>query len=211
MTMIEIVENPKKKKRRTKKVRRKTVGKSKRRNPVVATLSNPRRKKRRVVKSRGGYSRRRNPIGALGGLINLPMAGSIAAGFMAARIAPNMVQKVWAGVPTIGPVSYVVRVGATLGLAYAVKTFLKQRDLALGIATGGLAYVFYDLANTYLLPKIGLAGVGYDDAYLTMSEIDRIDAIGPDPEGGIAGYLTAGMAGYNETANTGFTDEALAA
>ena len=208
MTMIEIVENPKKKKRRSVKRRRKTTKRAKRRNPVVATLSNPRRRKRRVVQKRRRYSRRRNPIGALGGLINLPMAGSIAAGFMVARIAPNMVQKVWAGAPTTGPISYVVRAGATIGVAYVVKTYLKQRELALGIATGGLAYVLYDLANEYLLPKIGLAGIGYNDAYMTMSELDDIEARGADP--GVSGYIDTGVAGY-ESSHVGLLDEALAA
>jgi len=144
-------------------------------------------------------------VSALGGLVNLPMAGSVAAGFLTARIAPNLVQKVWPGAPVVGPMSYLVRVGGTLVVAYAVKNFVKKRNLALGIATGGIAYVLYDMANTYLLPKIGLAGLGADTDYLTIDDINRMGV-----PGDISGYVPEStLSGYQPESD--FIDEALAA
>jgi hypothetical protein len=209
MPIIEIVENPKRRrksrKRRPKTTKRRTI--RRRRNPVVATLSNPRRR-RRTVKRRT-YRKRRNPKFGLGGLINLQGAGAVAAGFITARMAPNLISKVWPGVPTTGPLSYLVRAGATILVAYGIKTLTRKTDLAKALATGGLGYILYDVANTYLLPKIGLSGLADDGPYMTMSELDRIGVSGyeHDYSGAFAGYIPdSGVSGY-----TDITDDALAA
>jgi len=208
MPIIEIVENPKR--RKTRKRRRKTSkGRTvrRRRNPVVATLSNPRRRRKTVKRRR--YVKRRNPKFGLGSLIDLQGAGAVAAGFLASRMAPNVISKVWPGVPTTGPMSYAVRAGATILVAYGVKTLTKKTALAKSIAMGGLGYILYDMANVYLLPKIGLSGLYDNGSYMTMSELDRIGISGyeTDYSGAFAGYEPdSGVSGY-----TDITDDALAA
>jgi len=205
MPNIEIIENPKRRRRTVK--RRKTTtrykkrSKRRRRNPALATLSNPRR---RSYKRRSPL-RRRNPKFGFGSLVNIQSAAYVTVGFVTARIAPNLIQKVWPGAPSVGPLSYAVRIAGTLAVAYAAKMVTKKNDIAVGIATGGLAYVLYDAANTYLLPKIGLAGLGADADYLTIDDINRMGV-----PGGVSGYIPeTALSGYQP--ESAFIDEALAA
>lgn len=206
MPIIEIVENPKAKRRvkRRKTVKhRRTV---KRRNPLVASLTNPKRRRRKKV-ARKRYSRRRNPKFGIGSLINIENSAAVAAGFIVSAMAPALVSKVWVNVPRTGPVSYIVRAGSTIMLAYGVNLLTRKKNLAIGIATGGIAYILYDLANYYLLPKLGLSGLYDDKSYLTMSELDQIGVSGYQQDYGVSGYRPDyGVSGYND-----ITDEAMAA
>jgi hypothetical protein len=214
MATIEVIENPRKRrKRRTTRRKmtakqRKYFGRRRRRNPVVATLSNPRRRRsRRKVARYRRRPRRRNPAFSLGGMIDIQAAAGVTAGFMLARISPNLVSKVWAGAPTTGPVSYVIRIGSTIVAAMAVKTVTKKRELAMSIATGGIAYVLYDLANAYILPKLGLSGMS---GYISSQRAPQIAGYGVRgyiPDKGVSGIPVNRMSGYL----TSPLDNALAA
>lgn len=152
--------------------RRKTY--RRRSNPALATLAavNPRRR----------YRRRSNPsLRGITGLVNLKMAAAVAGGYIVARSAPTLIQKVWAGVPTTGIGGNLVRVAGTLAVATVAKMATKSNAIAGGIAAGGIGYVLFQLANEYVLPRIGLAGLS-DDGLVTTGEIDAITM------GGVGAY-----------------------
>jgi hypothetical protein len=155
-----------------------------RRNPGLMTLANPRRRRRRH--HAGSYHRRRrysNPslTGMFAG-IDLTFAASAAGGIVLGKAAPGLIAKVWPGVPVDGIGGKAVRIGAVLLSTYVVKKFLKMPKVASGLITGEIAYEIFQLANEYILPKIGLAGVGDDNDYLTMTDIDQLN---------LTGYTTA--------------------
>lgn len=181
MASVPIIENPTKRRRRTR--RSKPKKRRARRNPDLATLAtNPRRKRRYYRRAprrrtRRYYRRRSNPL-KLGGFfrsIDLPTAAGVTGGLLTARLAPGLIQKAWRGVPTVGPLSYVVRIGSTLVVAYVVRKVSRSAATANAIVVGGVAYVLMDLANRYLLPKLapalGLSGVG---TYVSYRDVQRI-------------------------------------
>lgn len=205
MTMIPIVENPRRRKRRRslspaqlaagfggkryRKHRRHA-----RRNPALATLAaaNPRRRRRH----RRGFGvrhmvYRRNPafLGGITNMIDLKGAAFVAGGIVLAKAAPKLIQKVWAGAPQEGVMVYAERVAVTLAAAFAVKTFLKSPSGANQLAVGGLGYVLYDIANEYLLPQIGLAGLTQDD-WVTTQDISEMSGYQPQATG-ISTYVPA--------------------
>lgn len=221
---IPIVENPTKRKRRklspaqraagfggkrtmAKRRTRKKTTKRRRRNPALATyVVNPRRRKYRR-KATVRRRRRRNPgLGKIGAMLNLRMALSVAAGILTARMAPGLLQKVWTGAPTTGFGGHAVRMGSVILVGYGVKMVTRSNQFAGGVVAGGIGYILYDMANEYILPKIGLSG--YGDDYATMSELEEV-ALGRyvtkgDP---IAQYEGEGMGAYQP----GYGEQVLAA
>jgi len=97
------------------------------RKSVRVTVRNPRKKKSRS-------RRRSNPRGmgvsipGVGKVDIVPMLGGtgIAIG---SRLLPTYLQK-YVGLPTAGIPGYLVQAGAGIGLAYVVRTFLKQPKVA---------------------------------------------------------------------------------
>jgi len=217
---IPIVENPTRRKLTRKQLAAGFGGKrrmsAKRRNPGLATLAaNPRRRRksgrRSTSRSRSYYKpisgraytrhyrRRRNPsFGGLFGTIDLTFAASVAGGLVVADMAPGLIRKVWAGVPTTGFGGTAVRLGSTILVATGVGYFLKSKSVPVGMVAGAIGYELYVLANQYLLPSLGLSGVG---DYMTTGELYRM---------GISGYVpsptTLGRVGRYMV-----TDQALAA
>ena len=169
---IPVVENPRRKKRRTRRKlsakqiaagfggkrhmttkRRKTKSRkvTRRRNPSLAALANPRRRVRR----------RRNPgIGKISNIFNIKLATGVAIGLFAPNIIVNQVKsRFFAALPNTGLTGTAVRIGAAIVASYATKRFLKQSEIAKGIIAGAVGFELYQMAQTYLLPKLGLSGV----------------------------------------------------
>lgn len=206
MPTIDIIENPRRRRRRalTAKqlaagfggkghMRRRSGGRRKRRNPGLMELAaiNPRRRRHRSYavshRRRRRYS---NPgVGSFFGGIDLTFAASAAGGIVLGKAAPGLIAKVWPGVPQDGLAGTAVRVAAVLAVSIAIRKFLKMPKVANGLITGEIAYEIFTLANQYLLPKIGLAGIGDDNDYLTMSDIDQLN---------LSGYVTQAdrLSGY---------------
>ncbi len=192
--MIEVIENPRRKTRRRTK-RRKTT--KRRRNPALATLSaNPRRRRRYSRPSRRRYSRRRrNPkfLGMSGFDLSTPMW--VGVGMLGSAIVPGLVRKVWKTMPGGGMMDYVVKAGGTFVTAFVVKKVTKSsRNFSL-IMAGGLAMIGVDLFRQFVMPKIGLSGLGFfDDSYVYPDELT--DVYGSE----ISGYV-------DETGLTGDVEE----
>lgn len=200
---VEVVENPRRRRRRLSRAqlaagfggRRGMGGKKRSRkrysNPaLLASLGNPRRRRR----SRSSYRVRhvvshRNP--ALFGF-DLGAAGWVAAGALGSTLVPQIVRKFWVGLPSTGPMNYLVRAGGTLATAYVAKMVTKNNRAFGLILAGGLGLIFVDLFRDYVAPNIpGLSGLAGDNSFVKASDFN--DAYLP----GVSGYVTApGMSGY---------------
>jgi hypothetical protein len=162
-----------------------------RRNPLLASLANPRRHRRRHGR-RHGYSVsrviHRNP-GLLG--FDFASAAWVGTGMLGSKLVPNLVRKyLYAGLPATGPMSYLVRAGGTLVTAYAVKLVTKNSRAFGLILAGGAAAILVDVVSDYVLPQVGLAGMGNDSALITRADIDM---------SGTAGYVdVSDLRGYAE-------------
>ncbi len=201
MATIEVVENPRRKRRRPMTAKQKKYfGKRKtrrRRNPLLATLGNPRRR-RRSPSRRRSVSRRsyRNP-GLMG--FDIGAAAYVGVGMLGSELVPTLVRKAWSGLPSAGPMVYLVKAGGTFATAYAVKMVTKSpRNFNLVMA-GGLGLIMVDLFRQYVAPKIGLAGMGNDAAMVYGSELEDAVPIEGYVDGGaqgINGYVASGVGGY---------------
>lgn len=200
MPNIPIVENPRRRRRHSRRLtpaqlRAGFGGKShmsggrrhRRRNPALMSLAgNPRRRRRHHRRSAGGFTvrhsivRRRNP-GMLGGItkyFDLKGAAYVAGGIILARSGPKMIQKVWAGAPTTGIGLYALQLGSAVVGAVAVRMLLKSEKGAEQVATGGIGYVLYSLANDYVLPKIGLSGLAApSNQWLSYEDVQRMSGV----------------------------------
>ncbi len=205
MATIEVVENPRRKRRRPMTAKqRKYFGKRRtrrRRNPMLATLGNPRRRRRRGRASRSRYSRRRYRNPSIAGF-DIGSAVYVGVGMIGSDLVPTLVRKVWAGLPSAGPMVYLVKAGGTFATAFAVKMVTKSpRNFNLVMA-GGLGLIFVDLFRQYIAPRIGLAGLGNDAAMVYASELEDAAAIEGYVDGSasrVAGYVSSGGVGaYQE-------------
>lgn len=111
-------------------------------------------------------------------MIDMKSALYVGGGILAAKIAPGLLVKVWAGAPTTGFGKSAVELAGGFAAATVVKMVTKSSSAANLIMAGAFGYVLYDLANQYLLPKIGLAGLGDDSSYVTRSELQEIGVEG---------------------------------
>lgn len=176
---IPIVENPRRRRRHRRLSpaqiaagfggKRRRSPSRRRRNPGLSTYfqaGNPRRRRARVHNPRRHRSRRRyhNPAGFLGSLTSghtLKTAGGMAVGIVLSKYVPsNLITKVWAGVPTTGIGGAAVRVGVGVLASELTRRFLKQSEIANGMLVGVLGYELYQLAAQYVLPSLGLSGMG---------------------------------------------------
>jgi len=203
MASVELVENPRRRRHRRKMTAKQLMyfgpkrrrRHSRRRNPaVLASLGNPRRRRYHRRRSRGysvSHVVHRNP-GLLG--FDLGAAAWVGVGALGSKAVPKLVAKVWPSIPTTGWAGYAVRAGATLATGYAVK-FATKNNRAFGlILAGGLGMILVDLASDYLLPTLGLSGLGNDRAMISTA--DLVDAYSP----GFAGYVDqSALSGYVDT------------
>jgi hypothetical protein len=210
MPSISYIENPRRRRRRH--ARRLTAAqlaagfggrrsmshrRHRRRNPVLASLAaNPRRRRhhrRFSALSVRRYRRHRNPMfGGVGGVtsyFDFKSAAYVAGGIVIAKAGPGLLTKIWPGAPTTGFGLYAVQLGSAVAGAMAVKFLLKSPQGAKQVAVGGIGYVLYQLANDYILPKIGLAGFDGMRRYVTGREIAQIRGYQPTPAR-LMGYQT---------------------
>lgn len=177
---IPVVENPRRRRRHRRlspaqiaagfggKRRRSHNPRHRRRNPGLATYylaGNPRRHRSRVHSGRRHYRRRyHNPGGMLGSLTSgntLKTASGMAIAIVLSKYVPaNLITKVWSGVPTAGIGGSAVRVGVGVLASELTRRFLKQSEIANGMLVGILGYELYQLAAQYVLPSLGLSGLG---------------------------------------------------
>lgn len=142
------------KRRKSPKRRKKTTTRrvTRRRNPTLAALANPRRK---------AYRRRRNPsMGGFTKMLNLKLATGVAIGLIVPNLLVDQVKtRFFAALPNTGMTGMAVRIGAAVVIGYTTKKFLKQPEIATGIIAGAVGFELFKLAQTHLLPMIGLSGV----------------------------------------------------
>jgi len=188
-TEIEVVENPRgrRRKRRRMSAKQRLYFGRRRSNPTLATLTNPRRRRRRS-RSRRIYSRRRysNPAGLgnlFGGALDFNSLLWMSGGAIATKAAPRLIANFWPAIPTTGITGKLVQAGAAVALSQVVKMFAGAKA-GRDVLNGGLVYTVTEFLNETVLPMIpGLSG--YE--YLTYSELEpALNNAG----GG------AGMAGY---------------
>lgn len=166
-------------------------------NPMLATLAgNPRHRRHRrhggfIVRHR--VTRRRNP-GMFGGVtrfIDLKGAAYVAGGIILARSGPRLILKVWPGAPQTGFGLYALQLGSAVLGAVVVRMVLKSEKGAEQVATGGIGYVLYSIANDYVLPKIGLAGLSHGaNQWLSVDDIQKMGGV-PRLSGAGAYQITA--------------------
>jgi hypothetical protein len=118
-------------------------------------------------------------LGLFTSLIDLKGAAYVAGGIIIAKAGPNLIRKVWPGAPSDGIPGHAVRLGAVLLAATGVRYLLKSASGAQQVAVGGIGYILYDLANQYLLPTIGLAGLTDDGDAVTMQELEDLRGYQP--------------------------------
>jgi len=148
---------------------------------MLATLAgNPRHRRHR--RRHGGYSvrhvvRRRNP-GLFGGVtryIDFKGAAYVGGGIILAKAGPKLILKVWPGAPQTGFGLYALQLGSAVLGAVLVRMVLKSEKGAEQVATGGIGYVLYSIANDYVLPKIGLSGLGDPSGrWLSMDDVRKM-------------------------------------
>lgn len=217
MTNVPVVENPRRRRKRGRYTpaqkragfagrasmrRRRTPRRRRQANPALATYSNPRPRKRRrrpvtyrTYRRHYGYRRRRNPsLRGLTRMLNLHTAASVAGGIFVARMTPGLVARVWAGAPVSGVGGMAVKVGGVLIAATVAKTVFRSDRIAVGLVAGGIGYILFDLAEEYLLPRLGLSLSGYGNHY-RYGELENM---------GISGYEGArsAMAAYQPGTET---------
>ena len=106
-------------------------------------------------------------------MLNLGAAVSVAGGILTARLAPGLLQKVWAGAPTTGIGGHAVRMGSVVLIGMGVKMVTRSNQFASSIVAGGIGYILFDLANEFILPTLGLSG--YDEGgYASMNELEKV-------------------------------------
>lgn len=218
---IEVVENPRRRRRRYtakqraygfggKRRRRPATRRRRRRNPMLASLAaNPRRRRRR-----GSYAvthrvrrRRRNP--KLFGLKGFDFGAAmyVGIGMIGSDMVPNLVRKAWSGLPSSGPMVYLVRAGGTLATAYAVKMATRSEKNFSMVMAGGLGLILVDLFRMYVAPKIGLSGLAADSSVVYAGEVADaynmgryIDTMPLSSGNGVGKYVNVkpgrGVAGY---------------
>jgi len=122
-------------------------------------------------------------------MLHLPTAASVAGGIFVARLAPGLISRVWPGVPVSGIGGMAVKVGGVLVAATVAKTVFRSDRIAMGLVAGGVGYILFELAEQYLLPQIGLSGLGGYSRYVTTGELETM---------GLSGYETTrrSMTGY---------------
>jgi len=184
-------------KRSMRRPQARSRSRSRRRNPALATLSNPRTRRRRsyttykTYRRHYSYKRRRNPfLGGLTSMLDLSTAASVAGGIVVSRLTPGLIAKVWPGVPRVGLPGMAVRLGGVLMVAFGMRSLLGARynRVTAGIVAGGIGYMLYELADQYLLPAVGLSGIGYN-SYVTEGDLRGM---------GLSGYRVpnARLSGY---------------
>lgn len=147
--------------RRTSTRRRTYTSRRRRRNPTLAAVSNPRRR----------YRRRRNPRLPLVGNLNFNTILLTGGGILFATMAPGLLRKVWPSAPASGVTGKLVQAGSIIGLSFAVRKFLKQRNLADGILYGGLGFMLFQSLEQYVMPLIGLSGYTADAAPVAIKDL----------------------------------------
>lgn len=212
MPQIEVVENPRRKRRRHYTAKQLAAGFGGKRyrnrrhyrrhhNPALATLAaNPRRRRHHYYnpRRRRSYRRHRNPLfGGTKGMFDIGGALFIGGGILAAKVSPKLIQKVWAAAPTTGIGGYAVKIGGAFLIAQGVRMVTRSAHNAHYIMIGALGSVLYDIANDYLLPTIGLSGLGDDSSYVTAGELRAM---------GLSTYMPSrpvisGIGAYNPTAD----------
>jgi len=201
MSLIPVVENPKRHRRRSARGRR---GKSRSRRALtpkqlragfggkshmktfVGMVSNRRRhnpsRRRRnpalaTLQTLAGNPRRhhrrhRNPAFGFFG-VNLPTVASISAGLIGVQVVPGLIRKyVWGGLPSTGIGRSAVQLGTGLALGYVTKMVTKSSQRSMEVVGGALASVVLGLWTDQIAPKLGLAGLGSE--YATPAEIQAI-------------------------------------
>ena len=173
MSTIEIVENPRRKKRGRRRLSRKQIAagfggkrrkttrrRPRRRNPAMAALGNPKRRRRSYRVSHRVTRRRRNPgLGMLG--IDLSAAMWVAAGMFGTQTLPGLVRRyAWAGLPSTGITGHLVKAASAVALGFGIGKLTNRRNGSLA-AAGGLAMVMVDLFKEHVAPMIGLSGLDY--------------------------------------------------
>jgi len=188
--VVEVVENPRKRRRARRRMsakQKKYFGR-RRSNPTLATVANPRR--RRSRSRRRSVARRRfsNPS-FLGGMPDLNSLLWMSGGAVATKMAPRLIANFWPAVPTTGIMGKLVQAGAAVALSQVVKMVAGQKA-ARDVLNGGLVLTVSEVISENLIPMLGLNGLsGYE--YLTYDELQ------PAMNG-----AAAGMAGYTYSGNS---------
>jgi len=157
---VEVVENPTRRKRRRLSAKQKAAGFGGKRSM---------RRRRRT-------RRRRNPKGFLGFKgFDLRLAAMVGIGITSAEIVPNIVRKFWSGVPTAGPMGYVVKAGSAVVAAYGVKMVTgKQADFEAVIA-GGFGSLLVGAFKEYVMPMVpGLNGLAGNGVYVYPDQLTDV-------------------------------------
>lgn len=209
--VIEVVRNPRRKKRRRYTAKQRAAGfggrsaksrraprraRPRRRNPMLASLGNPRRRRnsprRRPRYTVTGVARRRRRNPRLGPFnINLAAAAWVGAGVLSTQILPRIGQRFWSGLPTSGVAGYAVKVASAV-VAGMVVGKITNRNNGMLVTAGGLSMVLVDLFRQYALPHVPfLSGVANDGGTMTTQELRDVYGVGA--------YVDApGMAAYVE-------------
>lgn len=182
--VIEVVQNPKKRRTYTAKQRahgfggkRRKASRKRRRNPGLGVLAaaNPRRRTRRYrAPAKRRYSRRRNPVGLGGmfGFVDVPAVLFVTGGFIGAKVLPGVIQRWFPALPVSGIAGMAVRGGVVLALGMGVKMVTGSRQRAGQVVTGGLAVLALEAWDTWLAPMIGLGD------YMSEAEINAVAGVG---------------------------------
>ncbi len=209
MTTIRIVENPRRKKRRRYTAKQRAAGfggrrtmarrrpprrpRRRRRNPMMASLGNPRRRnspRRRPRYTVTGVARRRRRNPRLMPFnIDLMSAVWIGGGALSTQILPGLAKRFWPGLPTSGPMGYLVQMAAAVAVGMLVGKISNRHNGSL-VTAGGLSVIFVNVIRQYVMPRISfLSGLGNDAATVSAQELRDIYGVG-------AYVDTPGMAGY---------------
>lgn len=186
--VVEVVENPRKRRRARRRMsakQRKYFGR--RRNPTLATVTNPRRRARRRTRRRSfARSRRYANPSFLGGMPDLNSLLWMSGGAVATKMAPRLISNFWPAVPTTGLMGKFVQVGAAFALSQVVKMLAGQKA-AREVLNGGLVLTVSELISENVIPMLGLSGMsGYQ--YLTYDELQPAMASSP-----LNGYTYTGV------------------
>jgi len=176
MDVVEVVENPRRKRRRRYTAKQRSYGfggkrrarrtrPRRRRNPGLSVLAgNPKRRTRRVRRARRtvrGYvvprRRRRNPaLGGLFGTIDFQAVLFVTGGALGVKVLPGMVQRWFPMLPTAGMMGMAVRAGTVLLLGVGTKMLTNSKQRATQVVTGGLAVLALEAWDTWAAPMLGL-------------------------------------------------------
>jgi hypothetical protein len=205
MAMIEVVENPRRHRRRHYTAKQRSYGfggrrrhyRRRRNEPILASLSgNPRRRSRR--RSYGVrhvvYRRRRNPDLFRG--FDLMAGVWVGVGAIGSTMIPSFLRRVIPQIPFTGPLVYGVRLGGAWATSFLVNMVTKNRRSANLAFSGGVAMILVDAFREYVAPRLGLSGLGNDQDFVLTRELqDALPTMG--------GYVDVrsgnGMRGYVQT------------